>query len=174
MLQLSDLPEPLRRALGRVELVVSDVDGVLTDGTILLDASGGEARAFNMKDGLGVKLLRSAGVLVAWLSAARDTGVVRARAAGLGVDIVDVDHGDKGPRFQALCEALQTPPERSLYLGDDVNDLPAMELAGLAACPADAVPQVRRAVDLVLSLEGGRGAFREAAELVLQARAERG
>lgn len=170
MRTLDELPGDVVARLREVSLVVSDVDGVLTDGAVLLLSSGEEGRAFNMKDGLGVRLLRAADVAVAWLSAAADTGVVRARAERLGVDLVDLGEGDKGARFDAIVARLGAQAERTLYLGDDVNDLPAMRRAGLSACPADAAPLVRQAATFALSLPGGAGAFREAVELILAAR----
>ncbi|MDX2115318.1 MAG: HAD hydrolase family protein, partial [Planctomycetota bacterium] len=83
------------------------------------------------------------------------------------VQHVDAGPGPKGPRFTELCERMGVPPAEVVYLGDDVNDLPAMALAGLSACPADARPEVRARVDLVLDAPGGRGAFRELADVVL-------
>lgn len=157
----------------RVEAVVSDVDGVLTDATITLTAASGgaegETKSFNMQDGVGTRLLTDAGLKVAWLSAAQDTGIVRRRAARLGVHAVDVGEGDKGARFLALCAKLGVDPLRTLYIGDDVNDLPAIAKAGRSACPADARQEVRAAADVILEARGGRAAFREAADLVLDA-----
>jgi 3-deoxy-D-manno-octulosonate 8-phosphate phosphatase (KDO 8-P phosphatase) len=123
-----------------------------------------------MRDGMGTKLLQKAGVPVAWLSASIDDGVIRRRAEMLGVEHVDVAVGPKEERFRNLCRKLEADPEAVVYIGDDVNDLPPMRLAGFTACPADARPEVRESVDLVLTAPGGRGAFRELADLILKSR----
>lgn len=150
-----------------VHAVISDVDGVLTDGTVQLSASGHKARSFHVHDGMGAKLLLRAGVRIGWISASFDDGVIRARAESLGIDAVDVGSGDKGERFERICRKLDVAHHRVVYIGDDINDLPAMALAGYTACPRDARPEVRAAVRLVLSAPGGRGAFRELADHVL-------
>jgi len=161
--------EHLRR-IAPIEAVVSDVDGVLTDARIGLTSSGETVRFFNMKDGMGTKRLKDAGVKIGWCSAGVDDGVVRRRGENLGVDDIDVGHGDKAERFIAMCQRLGVDPAHTLFIGDDVNDLPALRLAAVSACPSDAVADVRGAVDIVLSLPGGHGAFRELAELILATR----
>lgn len=157
-------PLPPGLAIGAV---VSDVDGVLTDGSVGISASGHKFRTFHVHDGMGVKLLAAAGIRVAWLSSSQDDGVIRARAASLGVNAVDVADGDKGTRLRRLCEVIGVPTTAILYIGDDVNDLPAIHLAAASVCPADARPEVRAAVTHVLKAPSGRGAFREAADIVL-------
>lgn len=170
---------PLRLGAGgaiAVRAVVSDVDGVLTTGAITLGCYGpqagpaagvGMSRAFHIHDGMGVQLLAQAGVPVGWLSAGVDDGVIRRRAEMLGVARCDVGPGDKGARFAQMCADLGVAPDETLYIGDDVNDLPAIARAGVSACPADARPEVRSAVDVVLEGRGGAGCFREAADMVL-------
>ncbi|MCB9848596.1 MAG: HAD family hydrolase [Phycisphaeraceae bacterium] len=158
------------RGIAPIQAVVSDVDGVLTDGRIGLSSDGATIRSFNMKDGMGTGLLREAGVKVGWCSAGVDDGVIRRRGEHLNVDAIDVGHGDKGERFAAICASLGVAPDRVVYIGDDINDLPAMAMAGLSACPADAVESVRTRVDLVLSMRGGMGCFRELVELILASR----
>ncbi len=150
-----------------IAAVVSDVDGVLTDGTVGWAASGHKFRTFHVHDGMGVKLLTAAGLRVGWLSSSQDDGVIRARAQSLGVNAVDVSDGDKGQRLKRLCESLNAPLSAVVYIGDDVNDLPAIHLAAASACPADARPEVRAVVTHVLHATGGRGAFREVADMVL-------
>ncbi len=161
----------LGQALGQrpIRAVITDVDGVLTDGRVFLTMQGDEARAFHHHDGLGTKRLIKAGVLIGWLSAAHDTGLVRRRAERLGVHAIDVGAGPKGKRSRNMCDWLNVDPAEVAYIGDDVNDLPAMELAGLSACPANAQPAVRRAADIILDVPGGEGAFRALANLLLEA-----
>lgn len=156
--------------LSQIKAVVSDVDGVLTDGRIGLGPGEEAIRFFDMRDGMGTKLLQKAGVDVAWLSASHDDGVIRRRAAMLGVEHVDVGSGDKGERLTNLCAQLGVDPADVLFVGDDVNDLPAMELAGMSACPMDARPEVVDSVDIILGAPGGRGAFRELADMILAER----
>ena len=156
----------------QLKAVVSDVDGVLTDGRIGLGPGDEAIRFFDMRDGMGTKLLQKAGIPVAWLSASQDDGVIRKRAAMLAVEHVDVGSGDKGERLTALCAQLGVEPAGILYIGDDVNDLPAMRLAGASACPMDARPEVVDFVDIVLGAPGGRGAFRELADMILAERDE--
>lgn len=161
------LAAPVSAGGPRLDAVISDVDGVLTDGRVHLNDKGVETRGFHMHDGLGVRLLIERGVRVGWLSAAKDTGAVRKRAERLGVQDVDISDGEKGQRFLDMCARLGANPKQTLYIGDDVNDLPAMERAGLSACPIDARPAVRARVDLVLEAQGGAGALREVVEMVL-------
>ncbi len=156
--------------LSQIKAVVSDVDGVLTDGRIGLGPGSEAIRFFDMRDGMGTKLLQNAGVPVAWLSASQDDGVIRRRAEMLAVEHVDVGSGDKGERLTALCAQMGIEPADVLFVGDDVNDLPAMALAGASACPMDARPEVVDAVDIVLGSPGGRGAFRELADMILEER----
>ena len=152
--------------------VVCDVDGTLTDGALRATEDGAVARDFSTKDGLGQKALVAGGVPVAWLTATSRGEATRTRARMLGMpdELVVVDPGPKGERFEALCRAMGLDPARVAFLGDDANDLPAMRLAGLAACPADAHPSVREACPVVLNARGGEGALRELADLVLRAR----
>ncbi len=154
---------------GPIQAVISDVDGVLTDARLIMTDAGAESRAFHMHDGLGTRLLADTGVKIAWLSAGLDTGLVRARAKMLGVQHIDVGQGDKGERFTTLCKKINVDPKHTIYVGDDTNDLPAMRRAGLTACPSNAQPAVRAAVDLILESPGGQGAFRELANLILDA-----
>ncbi len=172
---MTPAPDPTQaieqfRRIAPIEAVISDVDGVLTDARIGLTSSGETIRFFNMKDGMGVKRLKDAGVKVGWCSAGVDDGVIRRRGENLGVDDIDVGHGDKGERFAAMCQRLRVDPNRTIFIGDDVNDLPAMRLAALAVCPCDAVADVRDSVSVVLTLPGGGGAFREMAEMILATR----
>lgn len=150
----------------RFRAVVADVDGCLTDGTVMRSESGDAMRAFNTKDGIGQRKLQAAGIKVGWLSTALECRSIEDRARSLGVDAVDAGSGHKGPRFEALCRKLGVEPREVVFLGDDIHDLPAMRMAGAMACPADAHAEVRAATDLVLCARGGRGAFRELADIL--------
>jgi len=147
--------------------IVTDVDGCLTDGGISY-AGGEEAlRTFNTHDGLGHHLLAEAGIVVGWLSATSNGASIQRRAAQLRVPAVDIGVGPKDSRFVDLCARLGVAPRQCLYIGDDLNDFPVFPLAGASACPADAHAAVRASADLVLETAGGRGCFREAADILL-------
>ena len=152
-----------------IRAVITDVDGCLTDGTVGLTTSGESFRSFHTHDGLGTQLLREHGVRVAWLSAGSRPESILARAETIGVEHVDLGKEDKGQRFIDLCARMGIDTQHTVYMGDDLKDLPAMDHAGLSACPADAVQMVRESADLVMTRPGGRGAFRELADLVLEA-----
>jgi 3-deoxy-D-manno-octulosonate 8-phosphate phosphatase (KDO 8-P phosphatase) len=163
--------------LGTVRAVVCDVDGTLTDGKITYSGTrpggigsaepGEPARAFDTRDGLATRQLIQSGVPVGILSSTLRGESSRQRMSMLGVEHVDIAHGHKGERFLKLCKDLGCPPEHVAYLGDDLNDAPAMDLAGMVVCPSDAHPGVRNRADLVLEAPGGRGALREFADALL-------
>ncbi len=150
-----------------VQALISDVDGCLTDGGIAYADGPDAGRTFNTHDGLMHQLLRDASIKIGWLSATSSPASIERRAAQLRVHALDAGPGDKGPRFLTLCARLNIDPRRAIYLGDDLNDLPAMRLAGASACPADAVPAVRACADILLTAPGGRGAFRELGDIIL-------
>jgi YrbI family 3-deoxy-D-manno-octulosonate 8-phosphate phosphatase len=164
----------LRLRARRVQVVVSDVDGVLTDAGVYYSASGEELKRFSMRDGLGVELLREAGVRTA-LFTREESAIVTARAKKLGIEWVWLGQRDKRLALPRLLESVGVAPERVAYIGDDLNDLDALRwLAelGLAACPADAVSSVLGVVHFVTAARGGHGAFRELCELILDNREE--
>ncbi len=152
----------------RVKLVVFDVDGVLTDGGLWYGPDGEAMKRFDVKDGHAMVLARLTGLPVALLTA-RSSRIVEARAKELKLAKVFQGRREKGPAFAELCAALHVSPDEAAYMGDDVNDLPALDQAALAACPADAAPEVRERVHLVASRPGGHGCARELLELVLRA-----
>jgi 3-deoxy-D-manno-octulosonate 8-phosphate phosphatase (KDO 8-P phosphatase) len=161
--------EALAARCGALRLVVSDVDGVLTDGTILLLPGGQEAKAFHTRDGLAVVLAHRAGLKIALLSG-RSSEAVSRRARELGIGIVRQGVSDKGAAFAEILAAEGLRPQEAAYIGDDVNDLPAMLQAGLSAAPADAAFEVRAQAYMVTEARGGHGSFREFVEAILRAR----
>ena len=150
-----------------IELLVLDVDGVLTDNTFLLHGDDGEWKAFFAPDGFGLKLLMRAGVQTAFLTG-RDSPVVERRGKELGIGRVWQGRSDKGAAFPEVCAHFGIEPERAGYIGDDFVDLGAMRLAGFSAAPADARPEVRERVDFVAASPGGRGAVRDICEELLR------
>jgi 3-deoxy-D-manno-octulosonate 8-phosphate phosphatase (KDO 8-P phosphatase) len=155
----------------RLKLLLFDVDGVLTDGTVLYTASGDEARAFHIRDGLGIVLAHRAGLATGVLSGRSSEATAR-RAAELGMKVVRQGAADKGAAFREILAAAGCQPEEVAYMGDDVNDLAVMAEVGLSACPADAPLDVRAQAFMVMDARGGHGCARELIEAVLRARGE--
>ena len=167
-----EIPEATAR---RVRLVVLDVDGVLTDGGIYIGVSNGdecEFKRFDVQDGLGVRMMRDAGIHVAIVSG-RVSAATDIRAAELGIEDVYQDAGArKVPVLEKLLAARSVGWEEVALLGDDLADLPALRRVGLAATVANGVLEVRRVATWQSSREGGRGAVREFAEALLRARGQ--
>ena len=158
-----------RKRLQRMELLVLDVDGVLTDGGLWFDASGQLIKRFDVRDGLGIRLLQQAGVTIALLSGGQG-GATEVRARQLGIEHCLVGIKDKVAALSALQQQLGVDMETTVFVGDDLNDLAVRPVVGLLLAPADACRPVRRGADLVLRRKGGHGAVRELAERILQAR----
>ena len=152
----------------RVRLLLFDVDGVLTDGTILLDAEGRESKRFSIRDGTALVWARQAGLLTGVLSA-RTAAATTERARQLGIAIVRQQASDKAATFAEILAEQRLDAADVAYMGDDLMDLPVLRLAGLAAAPADAAEAVRARVHWVSRLPGGSGAVRELIEGVLHA-----
>ncbi|MCA8962068.1 MAG: HAD hydrolase family protein [Planctomycetes bacterium] len=167
---MTDSLPPVFRGLRPTALVL-DVDGVLTDNSIWLDAEGRELKRFFVPDGGGIKALLAFGVVVAWLSG-RESDAVRARAAELGVEHVHLGIRDKGPAIVTLLVDLRVDAASTVYLGDDGVDLPAMAEVGVPVAVADAHPTVRQRAAAITTAVGGRGAVREVCEWILRARGE--
>jgi len=153
----------------RIELILSDVDGVLTDGGIWYDNQGVELKGFHIRDGLGIRLWQRAGFRFGVLTA-RTSHIVKLRTGELGIDIVRQGFEDKLPVAQEIARTCGLTPEQVCYIGDDLTDLPVIRFAGLGAAVADAVAEVRAASAIVTALPGGRGAVRELIEAILKAK----
>jgi len=158
----------LREKARAVTLLVLDVDGVLTDGGLYYGAQGEALKRFAVKDGHGLVLAHLVGLRAAILTARRSE-IVERRAAELWLSPVSQGNKDKRAGLLALLDEASVPASRAGYVGDDVNDLPAMAEVGFRACPCDAAPEVRKAADYVARAQGGRGAVRETVELILKA-----
>jgi 3-deoxy-D-manno-octulosonate 8-phosphate phosphatase (KDO 8-P phosphatase) len=152
----------------RIRLLLLDVDGVLTDGAVSIDSSGGESKNFFIRDGISLIWARRAGVSAGLLSG-RASATTTRRAAELGISIVSQGGSDKRVGYADILSAHGYADEDVAYMGDDVLDLPVLGRVGLAAAPADAVDEVRSRVHWVSGERGGRGAVRELVELVLKA-----
>jgi 3-deoxy-D-manno-octulosonate 8-phosphate phosphatase (KDO 8-P phosphatase) len=159
--------EELAARCGPIELLLVDVDGVLTDGVIAIDDRGVETKHFHVHDGTALSLWRRAGKRAAILSG-RWAPLVNLRAAELGIAPVIQGVSRKGEPFRTLLGQLGLDARQVCYVGDDLADLPVLLAVGLAACPADARPEVRERVHLVAGAPGGRGAVREVVEAILK------
>lgn len=159
----------LEERLRRVRLVITDVDGVLTDGGLYYGADGECLKRFCAQDGLGMVLLQKAGIRVAILSG-RDCPALRRRLADLGITLFRLGKVEKRAACEALLQEAGVSPEESLFLGDDLPDLDGFACCGLGIAVANARDRVQRAAHLVLNARGGQGAFRELADRLLHAR----
>jgi 3-deoxy-D-manno-octulosonate 8-phosphate phosphatase (KDO 8-P phosphatase) len=155
---------------GPIRLIALDVDGTLTDGSLLY-AGDDVIQRFSSRDGAGIIEAHRAGLKVALVSF-RDFPATRSRAADLGVppDLLHLGCADKASALRLVCARLGIPLESALFMGDDLVDIPAIRIAGIGACPASGHRLAREAADHVTSAAGGDGAVREVIDLVLEAR----
>jgi 3-deoxy-D-manno-octulosonate 8-phosphate phosphatase (KDO 8-P phosphatase) len=160
-------PEALERARG-VRLLTCDVDGVLTDGRIYVDDLGHEMKAFHALDGVAMHLLARAGIAIGWITGSPAPAVAH-RARRLNVPYVMLDIADKLAAWSELRARLDIPPEACAHIGDDLPDVPVMRACGFAATVPHALAAVREHAHYVTSRDGGQGAVRELAELILAA-----
>ena len=157
------------KRLKQVRLLVCDVDGVLTDGGLHYDEKGGVVKRFDVRDGLAIRMLQRSGIEVAFLSGGR-SGAIEQRARHLDIRHCLVGVGDKLAALQDLLDQLDLGPQQTAFIGDDLNDLTVRPAVGLLVSPANGARGLRRQADLVLRQNGGDGAVRELAELLLHQR----
>jgi YrbI family 3-deoxy-D-manno-octulosonate 8-phosphate phosphatase len=155
-----------RQAVG-VKLLFLDVDGVMTDGRITINAQGEEIKTFDVKDGQGLKMLRSSGIEIAIISG-RKSAVLEHRAKDLGIDCLNQGVEDKKALCRQLVKEKGLTKEQVASMGDDLPDLAMFEESGLCIAVADAVREVREAADFITKSKGGRGAVREVCEWLLK------
>ncbi len=154
--------EPLR-------LLLLDVDGVLTDGSLLYSENGVETKSFNTQDGLGIRLVQKAGVDVGIITA-RTSDLVRQRAEELGMKYIFQGIGRKLESYKEIIRQAGLQPYQVCYMGDDWIDLALLSRVGLAACPANSVAEVKDACHFISSRSGGHGAIREVCDLIVRAK----
>ena len=152
----------------KIKLVLFDVDGVLTDGKILMHADGSESKTFDIKDGTGIVWALRQGLTVGFLSA-RSSAATAQRAAQLGVTLVHQGVRSKLDTYDQIVDGLILEDDQTAYMGDDLLDLPVLSRVGLATAPADAADEVRSRVHWVTNSKGGSGAARELIEMILRA-----
>ena len=158
----SQLAQPIR-------MILSDVDGVLTDGAITYDNAGVETKSFHVRDGYGIKLWMQAGMQFGILTS-RNSNVVKIRAAELGIPILRQGFAEKLPAALDVFKTAAVDPAEVCYIGDDLPDLPVMHHVGLSVAVADAVAEVRATATWTLQTPGGAGAVRELVERLLKAK----
>ena len=167
----SHLPPHIRAKLEPIRLLVLDVDGVLTDGSLFYSATGEEIKAFNVHDGLGIRLLVESGIEVGIITG-RSSAAVSARCSDLGLNeaLVFLGSRDKGADLDQMLSTLGVSDHEMAAMGDDLPDLPMLTRAGFSFCPTNAAPEVIAACDHICGKNGGGGAVREAAEILLKAK----
>ncbi len=158
-----------RKKLALINVVILDVDGVLTDGGLFYGANGELTKRFDVRDGLGIRLMQKEGVEVVFLSGGRG-GATEARAKDLGIKYCLTGEKDKPLALARLCNELSTSPQKMLFVGDDLNDLALKGQVSILIATADATDALRLNSDIVLKHSGGNGAVRELAEQLLQSR----
>jgi 3-deoxy-D-manno-octulosonate 8-phosphate phosphatase (KDO 8-P phosphatase) len=151
-----------------IRLLLFDVDGVLTDGVVLMHADGSEAKGFHIRDGAAMVWAQRAGLTVGWLSA-RTSGATTHRAAQLAIRLVVQGANSKLAAYERILRETGLADQAVAYMGDDLLDLPVLTRVGLSAAPSDAAAEVASRVHWVSAAAGGRGAVREFIELVLRA-----
>lgn len=150
-----------------IKLLILDVDGVMTDGRIIYDDDEKETKAFDVKDGHGIKLLMRAGIDVAIITA-RESKVVIHRAKNLGIEMVYQKAMDKTAAFEDILKKKQLSSQETAYIGDELVDIPLLRKVGFAVAVKDAVEDVKKYVNYVTEKNGGYGAVREICELILK------
>jgi len=151
----------------RIKLLILDVDGVLTDGSIILDSNGNELKSFHVRDGHGIKMLERAGIKTAIITG-RKSRVVELRARELGISEVHQRVFKKSEVYEELLNKYKLNDENVAFMGDDIVDQEIIKRVGLSAAPADAEEDVKSIVDFVTTRRGGRGAVREFIDIILK------
>ncbi len=150
----------------RPRLLALDVDGVLTDNTVTIHSDGSESKGFFIPDGAGIRRLLDNGIAVVWISG-RPSGSTDLRAQELGITSLHTGIRDKADCLRVVLEELGIRAEETIYIGDDLIDLPAFAVAGFSVAPADATAEVRESADLVTAQKGGFGAVRQVCDWIL-------
>jgi len=161
---------PISHRLSAIKLVITDVDGVLTDAGMYYAENGDELKKFNTRDAVGLRLLREAGLKVGIITS-EDTQIVARRAQKMGVDFLIQGAKNKAEELDEILAETGLTAEQVAFIGDDINDLTILSKVGLAATPADGQPAVKAKADYICKARGGEGAVREIAESLLAKRA---
>ena len=158
-----------RKALKDIKLIVLDLDGVLTDGSLYYSSEGLSFKAFNSKDGLGIRMLQGLDIKIAVISGGKHNGAL-SRCNDLEIDYMFFQVTNKERQICELQSNLKISPLQTAYIGDDLNDIVVKPFVNLFLCPADAHHQVKKEADIVLIHKGGRGCVRDLADLIIKLR----
>ncbi len=158
----------LKEKLQKIRLVIMDVDGTLTDGKVYYSKNGEEFKSFSIRDGLGIELLHQNGIATAIITT-ETSQIVTARAMKLKIEHIILGSKNKLKDLISLCDDIGLTLEEVAFVGDDINDIQALQSAGFSACPNDAIKYVKDKVDYICANNGGNGAVREIIELILEA-----
>jgi YrbI family 3-deoxy-D-manno-octulosonate 8-phosphate phosphatase len=156
--------------LRKIKLLLTDVDGVLTDTGVYYSVSGEELKRFSLRDGMGVERLKKLVKVKTGIISGEKSLLVRKRADKLEIEELHLGIKNKLKVLKSICKTNELNFEEIAYIGDDVNDLEVIEVVGLSACPADAMKEVKEKVDIILEKNGGHGAFREFAEIIIESK----
>ena len=163
------MDESLRKKASKIKLLLLDVDGVLTDGRIVYDSKGRDSKFFNVHDGLGVYLLKRAGIPTVLITA-KGSRAIRPRARDMRVDRIYADVSSKSAVLDRITKIYRVISEEICFVGDDLVDLGIMQKVGFSVAVFNACPEIKNSADYITQREGGRGAVREIAELILKSR----
>ncbi len=156
----------IKDKIKKIKILILDVDGIMTDGSIIYDDNGKETKVFDVKDGHGIKMLMRAGITVAIITA-RKSGVVTHRAKNLGITMVYQKAVDKVSAFNDILAKTSFKPENAEYMGDELVDIPVLKKAGFSITVPDGVSEVKAISNYITKMHGGKGAVREVSELIL-------
>jgi 3-deoxy-D-manno-octulosonate 8-phosphate phosphatase (KDO 8-P phosphatase) len=162
------LKKNIKEKLKKIKLLILDVDGVMTDGGIIMDSKGQELKQFNVRDGHGLKVLQRYGMKVAIITG-RQSKVVEYRAKDLDIEEVYQKVFNKKEVFEKILKKHKLSADETAFLGDDIIDIPVLRRVGFSVAVADAVDVVKKSVDYITENKGGHGAVREVCEMILQA-----
>lgn len=157
----------INNKLSKIKLLIMDVDGTLTDGSMYYSESGEELKRFFVKDGMGIILLQKSGIKTAFLTS-ENSKIITKRAEKLKIDEVILGSNNKTEDLKKIINKYDYNSENIAYIGDDINDLHAIKLVGFSACPKDSSGIIRDSVHYICKKRGGRGAVREVCELILK------
>ncbi len=157
----------LRERARKIKLLITDIDGVWTDTGVYYSENGELLKRFSIRDGMGVQRLRELVNVETGIITGENSGAVKKRAEKLGISEVNLNVRDKAGTLREILQRRGLKSEETAYIGDDVNDIDIMMMAGLSACPADAISSVRKIADFLCDNTGGNGAFRDFAEMII-------
>jgi 3-deoxy-D-manno-octulosonate 8-phosphate phosphatase (KDO 8-P phosphatase) len=162
--------EEIKRRAAKIKLMITDVDGVLTDNGVYYSGNGEELKRFSFRDGMGVERLRTIAGIETGIITKEDSLPVAKRAEKLKIKELHMGVTDKASRLKEIMQRVNISSEEIAYIGDDINDEEIMKQVGLSACPADAMSFARKVSAYVCTTNGGHGAFREFAELIINSK----